>query len=235
MFKLNLDVRLYFDPPMADHGKGITVTRELDLPFPPTEGLFLGGVVLNGVPIPLGYKIKEVTWDIDRETFFANSSSSLVDFPIALIPLEIRSWIDRGWRLGSYEDTYEKEDKRVTRFQRKPIACKWDWDDEDEAEKWQRMRPRSRPENFNKLFKAVVREMALLGNNSAVAYAMYRTHTFFDDTELEKDETPAAKKFKDAKSEFDRMSFDEHYDWCHSIARRCPHLAQFVGQRRHKT
>jgi hypothetical protein len=234
MFKLNLDVRLYFDPPMVDHGKGVTVTRELDLPFAPTEGLFLGGVVLNGVATPLGYKINEVTWDIDRGVFFANSSSSFTGFPIACIPLEIRSWIDRGWRLGTYEDTYEKEDKRVTRFQRKPIACKWNWEDEDEAEKWPSMRPRSRPENFNQLLKAVVREMALLDNNSAVAYAMYRTHMFFDETELEKNETPAAKKFKEAKAEFDRMDFGQQYDWRQSIARRCPHLEQFLGGSRRK-
>jgi hypothetical protein len=76
--------------------------------------------------------------------------------------------------------------------------------------------------------------MVLLDNNSAVAYAMYRTHMFFDDAELQRNETPAAKKFKDAIAEFDRMNFDQQYDWRQSVARRCPRLEQFLGSRRRK-
>jgi len=228
MFKLHLDMKLYFDPPMADSGRGICVTREFDLPFPPTDDLFLTSVALNGIGSALGYRLDQVTWDVDREVFLADSSSSSVGFPIALIPLEIRDWIDRGWKLGSYEDFYEKPDGRATRFKKEPITYKWKSKDEDTAEKWHQMKPRERPESFNQFFKAIIREMAVLDNNTSVAYAMYRTQMYFDEKELQKNELPPAKKFRDAKVTYEQMTYEEMAAWSRSVIRRYPRLEQFV-------
>ncbi len=55
MFKLNLDMELFFLPPMVDNGRGICLTRTFELPFPPTANVLLSGVALNGTPVPLGY------------------------------------------------------------------------------------------------------------------------------------------------------------------------------------
>ena len=54
MFKLELDMELYFVPPMEEIGEGICLTREFELPFPPLTGISLAGVALNGSPSPLG-------------------------------------------------------------------------------------------------------------------------------------------------------------------------------------
>ena len=109
MFVLELDVSLYFVPPMEERARGIVVTRTLELPFPPTDGLFITGIAMNGQPLARGFKLEDVTWDLDRQKFFATTSLTSQDFPIADIPVLIRDWIDRGWQLGSYEDTYEEE------------------------------------------------------------------------------------------------------------------------------
>jgi hypothetical protein len=231
MFKLELDISLYFVPPMAESGRGICVTHEFELPFSPSEGMGITGIVFNGSPSPIGCIIKQLTWDIDRQVFFAQNADVMHDLPIALIPLEICRWIDLGWTLGSYESTYEKADGRGTRVQRKPLVCKWKWKDEDTAHEWESIKPRSRPEGFNNLFKAIIREMAMLDNNSAVAYAMDRTKMFFSEEQLDHNDISPAKKFRDAQSKFEGMSFDEQYDWRNRISRRYPRLEQFVLKR----
>lgn len=228
MFKLNLDMNLYFTPPMTDVGRGICVTREFELPFPPTADVFVTAEVFNGVATPLGYNLNDLTWDIDRETFFAHTGTPLVDDPIALIPMKIQSWIDRGWRLGSYESTYEQEEGRTTRFKRRPIPCTWDDTDDETASEWERMKPSERPESFNKLFDAVIREMLILNNNPAVAYAMRHTHIYIGEEEAERAATPAAMKFQNAKEEYERKDFDAQYKWRDDLLRRCPHLDQFL-------
>ena len=228
MFKLNVDAALYFVPPMVDNGKGITVTREYQIPFPPTKEIALTGVALNGTVMSLGFMLKDITWDCDREVFFAKIVSAYYGDPIAAIPLEIRLWIDRGWRLGSYEDTYEKEDRRATRHQREPIRCSWNGNDENAAFEWERVLPSKRPAEFNRLFDAIIREMAVLNNNCDVAYAMRQTHVCMDREEADKADSPIAKKFRDAVSDYRQKGFDCQYAWRHNLMRKCPHLDQFV-------
>lgn len=228
MFKLNIDAILYFDPPMVAEGKGITMTREFQIPFPPAEDIALTGVALNGRVMSLGFALEGITWDIDREVFFAKTTSSYFGEPIASIPLELRSWIERGWKLGSYEDTYEKQDRRASRFHRKPIRCTWNWEDDEVAAEWEGTKPSKRPAAFNKLFDAIIREMAVLDNNCAVAYAMRHTHVYLGTHEIDKAETAIAKKFRDAMSQYVSKGFDWQYDWRHNLARKCPHLDQFV-------
>jgi len=50
--------------------------------------------------------LEDLTWDIDREVFLANTTLVSHDEPLAFVPATIREWIGLGWKLGSYHDTY---------------------------------------------------------------------------------------------------------------------------------
>ncbi len=229
MFKLDIDMALYFVEPMSEHGQGIRVTRRFELPFVPYPGLLLNALSLNGGDIAMGYKIEEITWDVDREVFFGRTSTINHCVPIAFIPLDIRSWLDRGWRFGSYEDTYGKHDGRSKRAKRKRLKCEWDWSEDDEVvDQWSQKSSRSRPASFNTLLRAVVREMARLHNNLPVAYAIAKTKRFFTESQLKDNNDRLPKKFRDARAEFSLMSFDQQYDWAQSDIRRYPRLEQFL-------
>lgn len=229
MFKLELDVLLYFVPPMTETGRGIAVTKTLELPFGPATGMFLTGFTLNEANLPMGFKIEEVTWDLDRSVFLATTSLTEQGLPVACIPYAIQGWIDRGWRFGSYEDNYDQEDDRPRTENHEPIEIDWDWDDEDELAKWQTLSPRSRPPAFNALFGALIREMVMRSSPWETAYAMDRTKMLFDKEQLQKGESRAVKKFKDALVEYDRMSFDEQFAWRQRVIRRHPSLSQFLS------
>jgi hypothetical protein len=220
MFLLEVDVSLCFVPPMDEHRPGIMVTRTLELPFPPASGLFITGIAMNGQPLAQGFKLEDVTWDLDRHRFLAATSLTSEDFPIAEIPWLIRDWIERGWRLGSYEDAYEGE----VEYQHDPLLIEpivdIDVEDEEGAKRWPMMGPRSRPPAFNKFLRALAREMAGLYNNWSIAYAMLRTNTLFTEEQLKHNKSRAAAKFNNARSEFDRMTFDQQYDWRQKVLRR---------------
>ena len=220
MFSLELDVSLYFVPPMAERARGIVVTRTLELSFPPTEGLSITGIAIDGQPMAQGFKLKNLTWDLDRQRFFATTSLTSHDFPIAEIPDMIRDWLDRGWQLGSYEDTYEeKPEYQQDLLLAKPIVGART-EDEEKAERWPAMSPRSRPSGFNKFLRALAHEMARLYNNWDTAYAIDKTKYFFTDEQLKENKSRAATKFRDAQAEFDRMTFDQQYDWREKVLRR---------------
>jgi hypothetical protein len=93
------------------------------------------------------------------------------------------------------------------------------------------MKSHSRLESFNSFSMAVIREMAILENNSAVAYAMDRTKLFFPEKQLEKNEGLPAKRLKDAQSKFNKMTYDEMCHWRENVVRRYPHISQFVAKR----
>jgi hypothetical protein len=222
MFLLELDVTLYFVPPMADRGPGFLVTRTLELPFPPVDGLFITGIALHEQPMAEGFKLDDVTWDLDRQRFLASTSLTSHDFPIAEIPLLIGEWIDRGWRLGSYEDAYAEE----VEYKHDPSLLEpvvdFSAEEEEIVGGWPTMSPRSRPPQFNRFLRALAREMAAIYNNSGVAYAMYQTQFFFTEEQLKDNKSRAATKFRDARCEFDRMTFDQQYDWREKLLRKRP-------------
>jgi hypothetical protein len=124
MYKLELDVALKFDPPMRDDSPGILVTRTVDLPFIPFEGLALYSGSWDGWPEPRGLKLQDVVWDVDRGTFLATSVSAVEGMPIASIPAELSDWVGRGWRFGSYNDTYNGQAKpaKPKRLRQGPLA-----------------------------------------------------------------------------------------------------------------
>ena len=83
MFRVDLDVSVVFTPPMKEDGPGFVMTRSFELPFPPFDGLSVFGKEWLSFPEPPGLVLKEVGWDIDRQTFLANSSSVHDGFPIS--------------------------------------------------------------------------------------------------------------------------------------------------------
>ncbi len=229
MFNLELDMVLYFVGPMAENADGIRVTRQFELPFAPTPDVFLSGFALNGDDIAMGYKIEDIHWDIDRAIFFAHTCLFSHDIPLAFIPLEVQSWLDRGWRLGSYEELFGRVDGRSRRRKREPIPYDWDWSlDDDEVNEWPRLSPQKRPPAFNMLLKAIVRELARADNNLATAYAIAKSRRYFTEFELESDNGKSAGMFRDALAKFQQLDFDQQYDWKQRVVRRYPRLEQFI-------
>jgi len=227
MFRLELDVSLYFIPPMDEHGGGIMLTRTLELPFAPTPGLIVYGKSLEECPEPVGFKLDDLIWDMDREVFLASSRMINAGLPIALIPEELRSWVDRGWRLGSYKDVYaqpgEPEDEPGE------PSVDGDEDEWEMMERWPTMGLRARPREFNKTLRALVREMATVLNNENIAYAIDKTKRFFDEAELKGNSSPAAKRYHDALTEYFEMPSEERLDWRDHVMKKYPRLDRIVA------
>lgn len=108
MYTLPLDLHPKFVPPMSEHGPGIVLSRAVQLPFVPASSLRIAGASLDEHGGSIGFGLEELTWDVDREVFSASTQIICHDEPLALIPDTIRSWLDLGWELGSYADTYEQ-------------------------------------------------------------------------------------------------------------------------------
>lgn len=212
MYTLHLDLHLYFVPPMTEHGSGIVVTREIELPFPAFEGLRVFSKKFEDCPDPTGFTLKEVVWDIDRKVFLAETSLISQDLPIACIPDSIRDWIEHGWRLGSYCDDYAEPDRdddgsSIATAPSRLISL------EDE-ERMHTLPPRRRPKEFNRFLKAMVRHMAEGFVNVESAYAIERTGTYLSESDVrERAGGPAVKKWAEACKEFSRMSTRERLDW----------------------
>jgi len=73
MFTLELDLIITYTPPMSEAGGGIYLTRELQVPFAPYNGLHICGNQMDQAPGPEGFVLKDVTWDVDRQVFMAHS------------------------------------------------------------------------------------------------------------------------------------------------------------------
>ena len=82
------------------------------------------------------------------------------------------------------------------------------------------MNPRSRSPAFNRFLQALAREMARLFNNWSAAYAIDQPRTFFTEKQLEGNKSRATTKFRDAQFAFERMTFDQKYDWREKILRK---------------
>ena len=162
-----LGLVLRYVPPMADNDHGIRLTRSFELPFPPTEKMVVFSKEGEGQDDPMGYVLKEVTWDIDRG-FLAETQLSSTGVPIALIPLDIRRLVDFGWQFGSFKDRYETDGRRVRKRKKLRTLRISKWDD-DEATAWEIAAKKSRPQEFTIVLHALVSTMAELRNNSRVA------------------------------------------------------------------
>lgn len=234
MYQLQLDLKVCFCPPMTEKGFPLRLTRTIELPFPPTPGLALTGSAIDEHPMAEGFKLEDLTWDMDRNRFTADISTTHVGFPIAEIPDILAELFDHGWRFGSYADDFDEDDE-----------CENDQEDdsteelipnEDEFERLQTIDSRKRPKEFNKLFRGLIRTMCEVRNNLPVAYAMWKTGKLIQEEEVEKKETPAGRKFADAVFEFEKMSFDAQWDWQQQICKTYPRLDKLITPLpRHRT
>ncbi|MBX3388621.1 MAG: hypothetical protein KF691_04115 [Phycisphaeraceae bacterium] len=212
MYKLHLDLHLYFVPPMTEDGAGIIVTREIELPFPAFEGLRVFSKEFDDCPEPLGFTLKDVVWDVDRKLFLADSSLISSGLPIACIPDSIRDWIHHGWRLGSLRDAYIEPDEQDEVDADPPGQPRTA--SPEEEERMHTLPPRRRTKEFNRLFNAMVRHMAEEFVDIESAYAMECTGSFFSETEIsERMGEPAVKKWAEARAAFSRMSTQDRLAW----------------------
>jgi hypothetical protein len=150
--------------------------------------------------------------------------------PFAFIPDEIRSWITRGWRFGKLEDSYVEHEPDDELEAEDSSGDQID-DEWDESEKMASMNSRSRPRSFNRVMRAIVREMARLYNNWPIAYAIDKTKRFFSEEELKtRDSSKAKDKFKQAYMEFHALPDEDKLKWQARVIRRGPRLDRIVAE-----
>ena len=232
MFSVEIDLVLRYVPPMVDRGQGMRLTRTVELPFPPSDHINFISATREGWETfdkPLGYRLEEITWELDSNCFLADTHMSLTGLPIALIPREIRSLLRQGWRFGSYNDVYGPKRLGRKNVGRLPIIRCRNWED-DEASLWEAKRDASRPKAFNTILKAVIATMAQLDNNCRVAYAMSKTSTFVDlpDDPLHRELNAGEKRFFAATQQFDALTSVQRWNWSQSVQRRYPRLVDVV-------
>jgi hypothetical protein len=236
MFTLLLDIGQVFVPPMKESSNGICLTRKLELPFAPFNGLSLNGAELREVPEWSGHELKDITWDIDRQVFLAKAKLIHVNLPIPYIADEIRSWLNRGWKLGSFEELYEADYEAYLASDETPVKPQEASDGkeaiDDNKEQWPSLPPKERPAHFNKLLMALVRQLAVEFSNLPTAYAMDKTKMYFTDEALRETPSPATEKFVAARDNFARLSRREQIDWAMKVAETHPRMDRVLKRRR---
>lgn len=238
MFKLDLDLNLLFAPPMDDYGQGIILTRTVSITIQPMSGLFLCGRVLEeSGPTDMGFKLEDVKWDLDREVFLATTSLTHVDLPLAFIPDILRAYVSLGWRIGSYTDQYEEDqessakcsgqDTALMRSNAQPEM------DNKTLEILHTLPQSRRPKEFNRMFKAIIREMALTGNNLPTAYAMDKLRRLVEIPEDRQrlapaSRTPLEKKWIDTCYQFRCLAFDQQWKWRERVMNTYPAIEDVI-------
>lgn len=227
LFKVELDLSLHFWP-MDDRGDGIMLMRTLELPFAPANKLMVFSKEIDECPEPLGFCLGELVWDMDRRIFLAKTGY-VDDTPIAMVPFRIADWLNRGWRLGSYMDSYRRQRKSRTKHSIEPLSSKDFADhDEDEMDTWPSQPPSARPAQFNRIFDAMIRTMAELHSNSSTAYAMSITKRLYSQSEVDSDKQ-LADRWNALCERFNKMSMDQQLAWRDRMMRRAPSLAQLAS------
>ncbi|MDB5295609.1 MAG: hypothetical protein JWO31_1592 [Phycisphaerales bacterium] len=209
IYPIELDVHLVFDPPMDEKSPGIVVTRRIELPFVPFEGLRVHCRAWDDCSEPHGLSLKEVVWDMDRGTFLAESHHIHESFPIASIPDEVRTWVARGWRPGSWKDWYEEREAADGPDGDRARPADWLIDgDHPEFERLHLLPPDQRPAVFNRFWKSLIRLMIEDYSSLSTAYAMDKAGTW----KPEGDERAAEAWHRFAR-EFARMGSSERSQW----------------------
>jgi hypothetical protein len=228
-FKIELDLHLIYIPPMEENSPGVVVTRMIELPFVPYNGLRIFSRTWEEDPEPYGLELKDLVWDTDREVFLATAVHISHDFPIALIPNEIRYWLERGWRWGSYSDQYHDGEVADTVV---PVLANGSDDltegvSDAEVDSLHTLPVKKRPPAFNSFFKALIRHMAASYTNLESAYAMDKTGRYLGSGRVKPPDEEIAKKWQDYQLEYQRQSFDEHMKWRRKV-QKYPELSAFV-------
>ena len=152
---------------------------------------------------------------------------SHINLPLAFVPDEIRTWIQRGWKLGSQEDVYQvtEENRGVAENGSTSLAQR----DYDRMERWLVMTPRSRPSESNEFLRALVCEMAATYNNLPTAYAIDQTKMFIPDNESKDLELRKSKRFRDALRQYQAMSLQQKSTWQQAVLQRYPRLEEVLS------
>jgi hypothetical protein len=211
-YPIELDVRLSFDPPMSDGGAAIVVSRRIELPFVPYNGVQIYCRAWDDCPEPIGLALKDVTWDMDRQLFLAVAHHGYSDFPIATIPDEVRTWVARGWRLGSWMDWYERREATAGPADERASPDTWLIDgDEPDFERMHLLPPERRPAVFNRFWKALIRQMIESYADRPTAYAMDKSGTWRPD---DGDSNGSLRRaWTQHTEDFNRLSVDEQIAW----------------------
>lgn len=231
-FIIELDLVLHFVPPMDEHAPGVVLTRAFDIPFPPYDGLVVYSPTFEDCPTSEGMPLKDIIWDVERKVFLARTYLVHCGLPFAFIPDEIRSWVDNGWRLGSYRDGYGgdvgEDDEQAEESATAEDTNDWSQFDDDELDAWRKLPARKRPPQFNRIMRAVVRMMAETHNNLDVAYAMDKTKRYFTKKEAEDIGDNTVQQWRDATKEFLLMSLDEQVQWQEHVQAHHPRLDRML-------
>jgi hypothetical protein len=239
MFALQLDLKMYFIPPMDEKGNAIRLTRKLELPFPPYNDLAIYNAAIDTHPIHEGMQLKNVVWDMGRSRFTAETTLEQYDLPLVHIPAELASWVEIGWRLGSYLDDLaedatddfadESGDDEISKELSGSNTPQADLlDDPDDI--IPTLPSRQRDKSFNKLFRALIRVVAEEQPGTATVYAMWKTSRLFTDEQLEDNETKGARQFRQAVEEFNQMGFSQQFDWSMKVCRSLPRIDRIVTE-----
>jgi hypothetical protein len=228
VYKVELDVHLIFVPPMDDNGPGIVMTRSFHLPFPPADGLSVFASAWEQCPDPVGLRLKDIVWDVEREVFLATSHAINQDFPIAGIAAELGDWVERGWRLGSYNDSYNGAADPVPLGPMAKEAYQLHQAvDSDTYEILHTLPPKRRPAPFNALHKALIRQMAESYNNVEAAYAMDKTGRYLGPGGREVEDKEGKRAWSDYCHEYRGLAIDDRIKWMRKVE-KYPPLASLV-------
>ena len=78
------------------------------------------------------------------------------------------------------------------------------------------------------LLKALTHVMADLLNNWSTAYAIDQTERFFTEKELQERRTSCTERFRQSVHEFEKMTFEQQWEWRNKVLRTHPSLKSIV-------
>lgn len=214
-YTVHLDLHSHFQPIMSDHGRGVVLTRQLELPFVPVIGLPLFSRAMDECQEPQGFPISSVIWDLDRQVFLADTGICHADTP----PLEIVYWLKeflgRGWSFGSYRDAYAEKGAAVSESSELGDAELLESELPDEGDDVLTKGWRKRSPSQNRVLRALIRHAATTFDNEAAAYALDRTGRYFDEYQIENKSLhdKNVRAFLDAKEAYSEMTFAEKDQW----------------------
>lgn len=187
VFKIEVDLHITFVPPMATHDPGITLTRTIELPFPPSADISIYSPrLMEDGSEPMGITLKEIIWDMERQVFFARTRVQEDGNSLPMVPQALRAHLDLGWRFGSYVDQYGNPEYRdpppPEPSSRIPKPSRRDLRD-DGTTRMLGWKPEERSPYARAVFGAFIRHLAE-AYDIATAVAMERTGMFFDEKEV---------------------------------------------------
>jgi hypothetical protein len=155
--------------------------------------------------------------------------------PFDVIPAEIAEWLNRGWRFGSHRDRYRQDEPAEDDAGDEVELPGDEFAALDEAikEVLEYEKPkRKRSAEFNRVFKAMARQLAEGFSDLPSAYAMHKTGVYFDEREgarRSRHEMGAAEtRFFAAKDEFAKWPYREQHAFREKMLRTRPSLERLT-------